>query len=363
MSTDFLAMSDEDFLNQAVPSDEVVEESGSEVEDTEASPDGEVIDSAEPEQTDEPEETQEESDEIESTDEDTTDEAQESGEETEDDEEGEADEAEEESDSTGSEDLSRILQPFRANGKDVQVKNVDEAITLMQMGANFTKKMQALQPNLKMLKTLEKNDLLDEGKLNYLIDLSRKDPKAIAQLVKDAEFDPLSMEEDTEYTPTDHQVSAESLLLTETLESIESTPTYSRCIDLVGNQWDEASKELLTKTPQHIADINEQMQMGIFDIINDEVERVKMFGGLKGLSDFEAYRQVGAQLYQAGKLTPPKPEPVATTPKAKPQDKLRANKRKAAATPKPARKVTKQAEINPLAMSDEDFLKINNLNV
>lgn len=360
--SDFLNMSDEDFLNAGEPHPEQsLEESGSEVEETTPPEEGEdSLEEAEPETNDyDDADDDEDVDDIDTT-EDGDDDPEETDSEEEEDSE-ESDETEEDSASTGS-DLERILQPFKANGKEIQVKNVDEAITLMQMGANFTKKMQSLQPNLKMLKTLEKNDLLDEGKLNYLIDLSRKDPKAIAKLVQESGFDALEVDEDVEYTPTNHQVSPQALQLEEVLESIESTPTYAKCIDLVGNQWDEDSKQKLTGEPSFIAELNEQMSLGIFDKINAEVERAKMFGGLAGLSDFDAYRAVGKQMYAAGQLNPVPQTPIATT-ELKPKDAVRSKKRKAAATPKPARNVTQQAKINPLAMSDEDFLKINNLNV
>ena len=82
-------------------------------------------------------------------------------------------------------EYQRLLAPFKANGKDIQVTSVDEALTLMQMGANYNKKMAALKPNLKVLKLLDTHGLLDENELNFLIDLKEKNPKAIMKLVKD----------------------------------------------------------------------------------------------------------------------------------------------------------------------------------
>lgn len=344
--TDFLSMSDEDFLNDGL----------SQVNAEEA-PSG--VDESEPVE----EEVQEQLDESKFDDE-PTDEGTDADDEEQQEEVEESDE-QEESDSAEEvpEDFSRILKPFRANGKDISVKSVDEALSLMQMGANYTKKMQALQPTLKMVKSLEKNQLLDEDKLNYLIDLSNKDPKAIARLVKEADYDPMSLDdEEVEYTPTNHQVSEQSMKLDTVLESIESTPTYDKCIDVVGNQWDKVSQQLLTQEPNLIAELNEQMSVGIFDKITAEVERAKMFGGLSGLSDFEAYRTVGAQMHKAGGLEAPQAQPVART-QVKPNDATRSLKRRAAATPKTARKTTKAVTNDYLNMSDEEFLKINNINI
>lgn len=330
MSNDFLGMSDADFMDSAPVNEEVVEEVHEEEELVEQ--DEDIQDAP--------------------TDEESVEEVK---------EEEESDGDEPSATTEVEEDFKRILQPFKANGGEVQVRNVDEAIQLMQMGANYTKKMQALQPNLKVLKTLEKQGLLDEAKLNYLIDLSKGDPKAVAKLVKEANPDWAHVDEEEEYVPNNHQVSETAIQLEQVLDSIESTPTGARCIDVVGNQWDDGSKAILTKEPALIAQLNEQMQMGIFDKINAEVQHVRMFGGLVGKSDFEAYRIVGAQMFQEGKLTQ-QAQPVART-SAKQQDPARNTQRKAAATPSSRKQVSVQSEYSPLAMSDEEFLKINNIHI
>lgn len=334
MSSDFLGMSDADFMDSAPVNEDVVEEVHEEETEQE-------VEEVQDETTEEQDDAEDPEDEEESSEEAAND-----GEET----------------PQVDEDYKRILQPFKANGTEVQVRTVDEAIQLMQMGANYTKKMQALQPNLKVLKTLEKQGLLDEAKLNYLIDLSKGDPKAVAKLVKEANPEWSQVDEEEEYIPTNHQVSDTAIQLEQVLDSIESTPTGARCIDVVGNQWDDGSKAILTKEPALIAQLNEQMQAGIFDKINAEVQHVRMFGGLVGKSDFEAYRIVGAQMYQEGKLTQPQQQPVARTA-SKQQDPARNTQRKAAATPSSRKQVSVQSEYSPLAMSDEEFLKINNIHI
>ena len=135
------------------------------------------------------------------------------------------------------------------------------------------------------------------------------------------------------------------------------------CIDVVGNQWDATSKEALTTEPKLIAELNQQMQLGIYDKIMTEVDRAQMFGGLSGVSDFEAYRAMGKQMYESGAFEPTKTEPVATTKtEVKAKDTARSNKRKAASTPKQAKQTTSN-EYNPLSMSDEDLMKLNKLDL
>lgn len=279
------------------------------------------------------------------------------------------------------ETLEDLYQPFKANGKDFQVRSLDEARTLMQMGANYTAKMQALAPNLRYMKTLEKEGLLNEEKLNYLIDLSKNNPAAIAKAMKDAELDTYSLEEQGEYSAQNHMVSEQSVQLDQVLDSIESTETYNRCIDIVGNKWDGASRAELANNPQLIAQINEQMQIGVFDKIAEEVERIKIFGGLSGMSDFEAYKQVGSQMYHRGdfaNLVPaqqqqqqppvqqnvPPPPPVARTQVQQPIPSQVDMARQAAALPQhQLQRQKQQNQFNPLAMSDEEFMRIYNINV
>ena len=334
MSIDFLGMSDADFMDAAPVNEDVVEEIHEEETEQEVE-----------EVQDEPIEEQDDAEDTE-------------------DEEGSSEEAADDGEETPQvdEDYKRILQPFKANGTEVQVRNVDEAIQLMQMGANYTKKMQALQPNLKVLKTQKKQGLLDEAKLNYLIDLSKGDPKAVAKLVKEANPDWAHVDEDEEYVPHNHQVSDTAIQLEQVLDQVESTPTGAKCIDVIGNHWDDGSKAILTKEPALIAQLNEQMQLGIFDMIQQEVQHVRMFGGLAGKSDFEAYRIVGAQLYTAGKLNPPQQQPVART-SVKTQNPALNDKRRAAAIPSSKKQVTTKSDYSPLAMSDEEFLKINNIHI
>ena len=44
----------------------------------------------------------------------------------------------------------KVSEPFKANGVDIQVKEPDDIVRLMQMGANYQKKMSQLKPHLKM---------------------------------------------------------------------------------------------------------------------------------------------------------------------------------------------------------------------
>ena len=261
----------------------------------------------------------------------------------------------------------QLTAPFKANGREIQVSSVEDAVSLMQMGANYNKKMSALKPNLRLLKLLETNGLLSEEKLGYLIDLDKKNPEAIGKLIKESGVDPLDLDPSKagDYKPTRHTVDDRELELDAVLDEIQGTDSYSRTLDVVSNQWDGASKGIIANSPQVLKIINAHVQSGIYDVIAKEVEREKMFGRLSGLSDIEAYRQVGDaiqarggfdHLVPQGQRTQPSPAVVQPTPKMGDEGKRR-EKRLAASSSQPAVTSKTAEEFNPLAMSDEEFSK------
>ena len=262
-----------------------------------------------------------------------------------------------------------MLAPFKANGREIQVKSVDDAVALMQMGANYNKRMAALKPNLKMLKLLENNGLLSEEKISYLIDLEKKNPAAINKLVKDSGLDPMDLDAEKagEYKPKIHSVDDREIDLDTVLDEIQETPTYTQTLEIVSKKWDGASKQTVASTPQLLKVINDHVANGIYDLINQEVERERMFGRLNGLSDIEAYRRVGDAINARGGFNhlvsnqgKPNQEPVVVQPKPKaPADDKLNEKRRAASSTKPANVSTAAAsDFNPLALSDEEFSKL-----
>ena len=266
-------------------------------------------------------------------------------------------------------EYEKVFAPFTANGKQMQVQTAEEAITLMQMGANYNKKMASLKPNLKLLKLLENNGLLSEEKLSFLIDLDKKNPDAISKLVKDSGLDPLEMDvSKSDYKPNTYTVHDREIELDSVLSDIQDTPTYSKTISIVGNKWDGESKKIIVENPQLIKVINDHMASGVFDLISNEVERQRALNRLNGVSDIEAYRLVGDEMHNRGALRPASQpaqkvpgtvrEPVPTKPAAQNQDTR--SKKLAASTPKAAAPVKNDPDFNPLAMSDEDFAKIGN---
>ena len=272
-------------------------------------------------------------------------------------------------------EYKKLLTPFKANGRDIAVNNVDDAIALMQMGANYNKKMAALKPNLKLMKLLDNNGLLTEEKISFLIDLEKKNPDAINKLVKDSGINPMDIDADKagEYKQSTYTVDDREMELDTVLDDIQSTPTYTRTLDVVSTKWDGASKKVIADQPQILKVINDHMQRGIYDIISKEVESERIFGRLNGLSDIEAYRKVGDSIQAKGGFNhlnqgsspvqgQPQPQPVIVVPKpVKVVDDKLNDKRRAASSTKPVAPSVKSQDFNVLGMSDEEFSKqVNN---
>ena len=273
----------------------------------------------------------------------------------------------------------QVMKPFKANGREIQLRTPEEAIRLMQMGAGYGRKLQDMQPHLKTLRMLEKNNLLDQNKLGFLIDLNSKNPEAIKKLIKDSGIDPLdlNMDDNANYRPTDHSVSDNEVAFAEALKDVSSQPGGRETIQHINSTWDQKSKEFLWGNPEVLAVIQDQRQNGIYDAIAAEIDRKKMLGEIAPNVPFlEAYKIAGDALVASKSLTQPGSKPASQTTNPAPaanadqqagrvlgtrtaapkSSATNSDKAKAAGSPTNSSRKAKET-INPLDMADDDFLK------
>jgi len=257
----------------------------------------------------------------------------------------------------------RIMAPFKASKRMMQVDNIDDAIALMQKGADYHNKMKTLSPNLKIVSMLEKEGLLDQNKLNNLIDLSKKDPKAIAQLIKDSGIDPLDIDTDEEvtYKPNNYSVSDKEFKINQAIDDIRDTPSFDKTINILAKEWDNESKNLISDNPEIISIINDHVFNGVFDKVQSVVDTERALGRLQ-VPDVVAYRQVAEHLQSQGALSNQQESvrpPPASVPKTKAQDPaVVQQKRKAAAGTRKTAGKTDSASANYLNMTDDEFMKL-----
>ncbi len=280
----------------------------------------------------------------------------------------------------------QIMAPFKASGRQMQVKSPEEAIALMQRGFDYTRKMQQLKPALKIMKMLENNGLMDEGKLSHFIDLDKKDPAAVAKFLKDKQIDPLDldMSAETGYKPGNHTVSDEEMRFTTVLEDVQSTPFGRETVQIIDKQWDKTSQGRVFKEPKILELINTHRETGIYDQVTAEVERLKLLEVIPEDAVFlDAYKTVADELHKHGRLivdgvptnqkkqeTPAPKAPtgqqqqpqttrqIVETRAAKPKPAaVNGDAARAAATTRTTPAKAQTPQLNPLLMSDEEFEK------
>ena len=356
--TDFLNMSDEDMMNQSAPEPAMVE--------PEPATETESVEETEPETEEAPEVEAEDDPSDAGTDVEVP-ETEEVKEETASVEKEEAKEVTAEVDYKQA--YEQIFAPFKANGKEIKLESIEDAMTLIKMGANYNKKMAAIKPNLKLMKLLEENNLLSEEKIAFLVDVEKRNPQAINKLLKDSGIDPMDLDatKADEYKPNVRRVQDNEIELDEVLKDIEDTPTYARTLDVLGNQWDDTSKKEITNSPNLIRVINDHMQSGVFDLIQEKIESERVLGRLNGVSNIAAYKQIGDAIQAKNgfdhlfqKQGQPTPVPVArVAPKSTPADAERLKDKKRAASPtKPGTPTTVNKDFNPLALADDAFANL-----
>ena len=264
--------------------------------------------------------------------------------------------------------FEKVTRPFKANGIDMQVKDPEDIIRLMQMGANYQKKMGQLKPNLKIIKMLENNELLDEAKLNNLIDLAKKDPKAIATLIKESDLDPLEIDKDapTDYEPTNYSITDKEYNLDRALDEIKETPTFNRTVGIMTKDWDMESRSVISDQPDIITILNAHVANGIYDQVNARLQQEKALGKLENIPDVEAYRQIAEYMNKNKQFANQSPKSESTSTGAsnvssntdEQATEDRNKKRKAVAPVKQT--TTKKSPSNTedfLGLSDEEFMK------
>ena len=256
-----------------------------------------------------------------------------------------------------------ITKPFKANGKDFQVLDPNDAISLMQKGTDYVKKMTEIKPLRRIGKLLEENKL-SEDDLAYLIDLKNKKPEAIAKLLKDSEVDlyGFDVEQGNDYAPVAPAVNEVDDALQSTLDDLQAnSATFNQTIAVVGQQWDVSSRETVAQHPQLLRVLDAQVANGTFAKIDSVMQYERALGRLDGMTDIQAYAEIERRLQAAQ----PQPQPVqapivipaVSAPQANAQQQKLAEQRRQAAPPRQTKVESKPSTTNLPAMSDEEFMK------
>lgn len=264
---------------------------------------------------------------------------------------------------------TKITAPFKADGRDMQVKSAEDAIRLMQMGANYSRRMQEFKPLKATAEMLKTHGLDDPIKLSQLIDVSKGDKDAIQKLLKDNNIDPLDIDvsKDSTYKAKDYRPDDKVLGFKEAIQETMRQDGGRDLITEINNSWDDQSKDALQEYPELLQNVLEQRQSGVYEQINAELEYQRSLGYMTNVPFLQAYHQVGAAMQKAGVWDNAKQDQSTSEPAP-----IDTGTRKAAQKPKteqpnphlssnpPKRPSAKSDDqiTDYAALSDDDFLKL-----
>ena len=221
--------------------------------------------------------------------------------------------------------IKQVTSEFTANGRQVRVEKPEDIVRLMQMGMNYNKKMEAIKPNMGLIKTLKEHGLDNPETLQFLIDLKKHDKTAIAKLLKDAEVDTYDLP-DLEETPYNSQtaiISNQQAEFESVLADLNQLPKGTDLIQSLGRSetWDDNSLEFFRTQPEALYHLYNDKNSGMYDEVLRVIDVDKSLGRIPQTwlekPFVELYEFVASSLSQQQQQVPTSqsPNPLNQQPK------------------------------------------------
>lgn len=178
--------------------------------------------------------------------------------------------------------FNSVTSEFIANGRPVKITDPNDIKTLMQKGLNYNKKMEAIKPHLRIVKTLEQNNLIDPEKLQFAIDLVNGDKTAIAKLLKETNTDSYELPnlDETPYTPKSRIATEKEVLVEDVLKDICESPEGNFLMKEITSKWDQKSMEILSEAPTFLYTLKEDFDSGLYKDTIDTIELERALGNI-----------------------------------------------------------------------------------
>ena len=221
--------------------------------------------------------------------------------------------------------VKQVTSEFTANGRQVRVEKPEDIVRLMQMGMNYNKKMEAIKPNMGLIKTLKEHGLDNPETLQFLIDLKKHDKTAIAKLLKDAEVDTYDLPdlEETPYTSQTAIISNQQAEFESVLADLNQLPKGTDLIQSLGRSetWDDDSLEFFRTQPEALYHLYNDKNSGLYDEVIRVIDLDKSLGYIPQTwlekPFVELYEFVASSLSQQQQQVPTSqsPNPLNQQPK------------------------------------------------
>lgn len=261
---------------------------------------------------------------------------------------------------------AQLTAPIKAAGREIQIQSAEEAVRLMQQGADYSRKMQQFNQMRSTVKALEEHGINNPETLGYLADLHAGKPEAIARLIKQHKVDLFDFNTDADegYVPPKAQVPEGVLALEEVIEDLQATSqTFTQTLNTVNN-WDEASRQHVTKDPNLLRIIDAEVASGRFDKVDALIQRGKVLGTIPQNTPYlQAYVECEKViLEQEAKTQAPAveaPKVRAPRPSAKPAPSAQTNHNRVATPGGTSSNTQTQYTREQIAnMTDEEVLNL-----
>ena len=339
----------EDATEEPESTEEVEEEEEADLEDTEAEEESEEVDdtTGDTQDTDETEEDE------------TEEESQTAEEETEEDDSNE--DTEEDTPETSEVDYKafyeQVTADYKANGKVMPgLKDPKDFQTALSMASNYALKTTAMKPHLGRVKMLKD---VSDAELNEMLDFRNRNPEVIKKALKEAGIDPMEIDitEEVKYSAKDYRISPEAIEFEEVIETIKGTPEFEVTSKVVTEVWDEKSKAAMLADPRLIKALNEEVEMGRYDVIQGIIDQQKLLGKTGGMTDLQMYQEIATAMDEEEAKTQQVPAKETVQPKAKVEDPAVKEKKKQAGI-KSKKTASAVKKYDPTKLSDEEVLAL-----
>jgi len=176
--------------------------------------------------------------------------------------------------------------PIKATGVNLKIDSMEEAVRLIQQGADYTRKMQDLSKQKAKISLLEVNGLLtDPEALPRMIEAFKGDPDAIRDLVDKFNIDITTKNTDT-YKPKIVEKTMNELALSDTIETLKSSGSFEAVNDAFerfvsfddGKGHSEDSRVILTQNPSLLTKLGDDIKDGSYTKVQNELAIRKMKG-------------------------------------------------------------------------------------
>lgn len=216
-----------------------------------------------------------------------------------------------------------LTKPFKASGREVVFKDPQDILRLMQQGFDYQKKMAGFKPQKRIIKTLEQHGLLDEAKLNQLIELSQGKPEAVAQFLKDRNIDTFELP-DVEEKPHqygNYMVNEQQVEFEEKVNELRGTQYGNAVLNFVNSLPDQDFTTVFNNQ-KILDDLTFHAQSGLLDDALNQLAADRAVGKVPSdMTPLDAYNAISGYLYQQNqaKYNPNQPRVVGNNLQTEPQ--------------------------------------------